>query len=559
MRFLPIVQRELRVSARRWSTYWVRTWIALLVILASVWIVLASVDEPPQAVAQYLFYSVTGGALLYCLLIGVRTTADCLSEEKRAGTLGLLFLTDLKGYDVVAGKLVANSLNGFYGLLAILPVVGLALLMGGLTGTQVGCAALALVNTMFLSVSVGMFASACCRAPRRASSLTFVILLLLAVGIPAIGWWWVVQWGRFRMNEFFLLCSPIFSFIAGQNGLGTGMKNLQLFVWSAGVIHALGWIFLWLACLIVPRSWQERPGGARRERWRERWKRWSYGDIAERKGFRTRLLDVNAFFWLAARERLKPMMVWIVFGVVAAVWVWGYGELRHDWFNQGTYVVTAFTLNSVLKNWLASEAVRQLTEERQAGSLELLLVTPLSIPEILRGLALALRRQFLWPVLVTLVAEVVMLLAGLEEAFDKNGRLVWLACWGAGMICLLTDLAALYWVGMWMGLASKNPKRAYSDTVGRVLAVPWVIFLGFMLWILLISVRGQTPVTWKAFLGFWFAVGLATDIGFGFWARQKLLTEFREAATRRYQRRLAWWKRLLGAGGTDSEVSSAVE
>jgi ABC-type transport system involved in cytochrome c biogenesis permease component len=560
MKFLPIVARELRVSARRWSTYWVRTWVALTVIMASVWIVLANLDESPQVVARYLFFSVTGGALLYCLLIGVRATADCLSEEKREGTLGLLFLTDLKGYDVVAGKLVANSLNGFYGLLAILPVVGLALLMGGLTALQVGCAAITLVNTMFLSVCIGMFASACCRSSRRAISLTFSILLLLTIGIPALGWWRAVQGQSPRPNELYFLCSPIFSFIVGQNGLlGTGMKSLQLFAWSAGVIHALAWTFLWLACLIVPRSWQERPGGARRERWRERWKGWSYGNAVERKWFRTRLLDMNAFFWLAARERLKPMMVWIVFGVVAAVWAWGYGELKQDWFNEGVYVATAFTLNSILKNWLAAEAARQLTEERQAGSLELLLVTPLSIREILRGQALALRRQFFWPVLVALVAEVAMLLAGMREAFDKNDRLVWLTCWGAGMISLVADLVALYWVGMWLGLASKNPKRAYSDTVGRVLAVPWVIFLVFMLWILLIAARGHADVSWKAFLGFWFAVGLATDIGFGFWARQKLLTEFREAATRRYQRRTAWWKRVLGKGGATSEMPTPVE
>ena len=559
MRFLPIVQRELRVSARRWSTYWVRTWIALLVVVASVAIVLANGDEPPQAVAQYLFFSVTGGALLYCLLIGARTTADCLSEEKRAGTLGLLFLTDLKGYDVVAGKLVANSLNGFYGLLAILPVMALALLLGGLTALQVGCAALVLVNTMFLSVCVGMFASACCRSSRRAISLTFVILLVLAIGIPVLGWWRVAQNGSFRMDEFYLVCSPIFSFIAGQNSSVTGVKNMQFFAWSAGVIHALGWLFLWLACLIAPRSWQERPAGVRRARWQERWKLWSYGSAAERQGFRTRLLDVNAFFWLAARERLKPMQVWIAFGALAGVWVWGFGELKLDWFNEGVYVATAFTLNSILKNWLAAEAARQLTQERQAGSLELLLATPLSIREILRGQALALRRQFFWPVLVALAAELAMLLAGMREAFDKNDRLVWLACWGAGMISLLADLVALYWVGMWFGLASKHPKRAYSDTVGRVLAVPWVLFFVFLLWILFLSVRGQTPVGWQAFLGFWFAAGLATDIGFGFWARQKLLTEFREAATRRYQPRVSWWQRLLGAGGTNSETAAPLE
>src|ERR1041384_7007161 len=158
MKLLPIVQRELRVAARRWSTYWVRTFVAALVVVACAWIVFANLGEPPHAVAQILFFSVAGGALLYSLLIGVRATADCLSEEKREGTLGLLFLTNLKGYDVVAGKLVANSLNGFYGLIAILPVVALALLMGGLTAAQIGCAALALVNAMFLSVCAGIFA-----------------------------------------------------------------------------------------------------------------------------------------------------------------------------------------------------------------------------------------------------------------------------------------------------------------------------------------------------------------------------------------------------------------
>ena len=65
------------------------------------------------------------------LLAGIFTTADCLSEEKREGTLGLLFLTDLKGYDIVLGKIVAASVNWFFGLLALFPVLALSLLMGG--------------------------------------------------------------------------------------------------------------------------------------------------------------------------------------------------------------------------------------------------------------------------------------------------------------------------------------------------------------------------------------------------------------------------------------------
>ena len=127
MTFLPIVARELRVASRRRSTYWVRAGAALTVIVAGTWFFLMMRERPSQEVAQVLFSVLTGSAVLYCLLRGVGLTADCLSEEKREGTLGLLFLTDLRGYDVVFGKLVATSLNALYGVLAIVPVLAVPL------------------------------------------------------------------------------------------------------------------------------------------------------------------------------------------------------------------------------------------------------------------------------------------------------------------------------------------------------------------------------------------------------------------------------------------------
>src|SRR5438094_2612698 len=95
-----------------------------------------------------LFTYLTGYAFGLCLFPGVFLTADCLSEEKREGTLGLLFLTDLKGYDVVLGKLMATSLNAFYGLLAIFPLLALPLLLGGVSLWEFCRVMLALVNTL---------------------------------------------------------------------------------------------------------------------------------------------------------------------------------------------------------------------------------------------------------------------------------------------------------------------------------------------------------------------------------------------------------------------------
>src|SRR5689334_21600678 len=125
MTFLPIVERELRVLGRRPSTVWIRFFAALGFLL--VWLLLlgSAHGTAPADLAQRLLVAFGILAFGFCLLAGVFLTADCLSEEKREGTLGLLFLTDLRGYDVVLGKLMATSVQAVYGLLAIFPILAL--------------------------------------------------------------------------------------------------------------------------------------------------------------------------------------------------------------------------------------------------------------------------------------------------------------------------------------------------------------------------------------------------------------------------------------------------
>ena len=81
----------------------------------------ASLLDPTISFVKSLFWGLSGLCMLYCVAAGRLMTAECMSREKREGTLGLLFLTDLKGYDVVLGKLAATSMGGFFGLMAIFP------------------------------------------------------------------------------------------------------------------------------------------------------------------------------------------------------------------------------------------------------------------------------------------------------------------------------------------------------------------------------------------------------------------------------------------------------
>jgi hypothetical protein len=78
-----------------------------------------------------------------------------------------------------------------------------------------------------------------------------------------------------------------------------------------------------------------------------------------------------------------------------------------------------------------------------------------------------------------------------------------------------------------------------------VLVLPWVVFALIALGISLGIVLRVTEPGENFFLGLWFCLGLATDIGFGGWARHKLLSEFRSAAAQRYMSRPGLLKRMF--------------
>jgi ABC-type transport system involved in multi-copper enzyme maturation permease subunit len=544
MTFLPIVARELRVAARRRGTYWVRSIAALLVMVIGTWVYLMMLNDKPKDIAMALFIVLTVGAVLHCWLSGIRATADCLSQEKREGTFGLLFLTDLKGYDVVLGKLVACSLNSLYGVLAVLPMLAIPLLLGGLTAGEFWRMTLVALDTLFFSLTLGILVSSMCRSARKAMALTFLLLLCVTGGFPAVAsiLHWYYHW---QHANFLFLPSPGFAYAMAFDSLYT-KNGPAVFFMSLGLLQGLSWGCVALAAFIAPRSWQDRPATVQSLRWRERWQLWSYGNLAERHAFRRHLLDQNAYFWLAARARLKPALVWGTLGCLACLWVLGLTKYqREDWLNGGIYVTTAIVLNCLLKGWVASEAGRQLAAERQQGALELLLSTPLTVRDIMRGQLLALKRQFFGPLLVVLTLLLVFMVATLVNTTDIEERA---SCfWGylAGMLLLVMDLAGLYWTGMWQGLTSKNPNRATSGVVARILILPWVAYALIILVVSLTwSSRGQDP-SWKFFLGLWVGLSLAADLGFGLWSRFKLLTEFRLAAEQRYAHRVGFWKRLF--------------
>jgi ABC-type Na+ efflux pump permease subunit len=534
------------VASRRRGTYWSRFFMAVGTIVVGLVVYLESQDRATHELAWNLFNGISVIAFIYSLGTGIRSTADCLSEEKRDGTLGLLFLTDLKGYDVVGGKLVATSFNAFYGLLAILPVMAIPLLMGGVTNGEFWRMALLLANTFFFSLAVGMFMSSICTSPRKAMAGTLMVMLIVSVGLPVSENLFTYINRSPNLQLVFNYLTPETAFVHMSDAdYKTGAKE---FWWSVGVIHGLSWLLLALASFIVPRSWQDNPAGAKLQRLREHWHRWSYGDSGERLAFRRRLLDINAFFWLAGRARLKPAHVWVALIIVACLWSWGAMEQGRDWMNVGVYAITAIVLNSMLKIWIASEAGRRLGEDRKIGALELLLSTPLSVPDIVQGQMLALRRQFLGPVVVTLLVEGVFLMAGLQSSHADSEEISIIAGFGVTMMAMLMmDALAMAVLSMWISLTAKNPNRVTGMTIRRILVLPWVLIIAVVLLGNIGTYGRQEEIfTWKLMLALYLVAGIATDLFFGLLAWWRLHAEFRQMAAQRFSPLPPFWVRLLG-------------
>jgi ABC-type transport system involved in multi-copper enzyme maturation permease subunit len=531
MSVLPVVARELLVQARRKSTYWIRVAASAIAGFLMLWLlVVGGAPVPTMSQGKTLFTILSILAFIYCLFIGAFVTADCLSAEKREGTLGLLFLTDLKGYDVVFGKLVSSSLHAVYGLLAVVPMMSITLLFGGVTAGEIARTGLVLGNTLFLSLSAGVLVSTLSQNERKAVFAAVLLILSVAAGPYELGYYMASNYARgtaFNVVESVLSPSPIFAFTLAQSSTVGAPPTTALYS-SIAQTHAIAWVLLALSCAIVPFVCKDRPKGRRRERWGEWWRRRSLGSPDARAAFRRRALERNPCFWLSSRTRSKTASVWVLIVPLTAIGVWIYFKYRVAFYETSLFLL--FTIHVLLKVWFAGETCSRWMEDRRGGALELLLSAPLQTREIIAGQELALRRQFGGPVAVTLGLTllswlgIVLIYGG--GSSTEAGR-TWLMI---SLPVLLADLAALRWVGMWRGLTARGLNRAIAGTLGLVLCLRWLLYLLMMgvafasWWIGLSRWRSLSdPLVWLI-------LAVALDCFLGWSARRKFLAGFRTVA-----------------------------
>jgi hypothetical protein len=148
---------------------------------------------------------------------------------------------------------------------------------------------------------------------------------------------------------------------------------------------------------------------------------------------------------------------------------------------------------------------------------------------------------------------------GFQLIHDSMGRNIWFWTFTFGLIVAVTDFFTIGWLGMWVGLSTKQSNRAFTGVVSRVLLVPWLLFIAIGILLILPAFQRVVPESPYFYLGIWFALSVVNNVLLVIWSRSRLYEDFRNFALNRgekggYLRFWRWLGKTWGAKKSNPKV-----
>lgn len=186
----PILIKDLRSRMRGARAYILLT--IYLTILAGVSLLLyaaiaGSVGDDLNAgreIGRALFFTIATVALIEVCLITPVLTSGSIAGEKERQTYDLLVASLLTPWQIVWGKLASALAFALLLIVAVVPVMSLAFLFGGVGLTEVLIAIVGLVTTAILYAAIGLFWSALMQGSLGATSFAIGTVIVILLGIP---------------------------------------------------------------------------------------------------------------------------------------------------------------------------------------------------------------------------------------------------------------------------------------------------------------------------------------------------------------------------------------
>jgi len=460
MTVLPVIERELRTQSRLGFTYLLRDLGAGALVLFCAYFY-AEAGFAPQ------FGGVLFGALNLVLFVSIwllvpLSCADCISRERREGTLGLLFLTPLKAREIVLSKGLVHGLRALTLWLAAAPIMTICFLIGGVTWKEAVLACLINFSSICWALAAGLLASASTKSWLRAMVFAGLIAFCFFVAFADAAGWIV----RLAMRQ---RARGSFFFFFGSNQIGfwwrnpfailnrAGQRDLLLTAFGTVVLSLLflmGVIFL--AAWIVRRGWQEEPPSARRVWMEETFTKPIIGVNFFHRWLR-RKLERNPIGWLEQRTWSGRLVTWGWFAVMVSFYSAVFYVPNADKMLRGLQDFMAWSLLFLI----AVSASGSFQRERETRVLELLLVSPMTAGQIIWG-----RLRGLWGQFLPAMALMLGVWAFLVTSFEGQLELIPFFC--SSFLCLPV-------IGLYYSLRRANFISAFLSTVAVGLILPRLV------------------------------------------------------------------------------------
>lgn len=186
----PILVKDLRSRMRGARAYFLLT-IYLLILAGVTLLLYAAISgdigsdlNAGRRIGQALFFTIATVALIEVCLITPVLTSGSIAGEKERQTYDLLVASLLTPWQIVWGKLVSALAFALLLITAIVPVMSLAFLFGGVGLTEVLIAIVGLIVTAVLYATIGLFWSALLNSSLGATSFAIGTVIALLLGIP---------------------------------------------------------------------------------------------------------------------------------------------------------------------------------------------------------------------------------------------------------------------------------------------------------------------------------------------------------------------------------------
>lgn len=510
----PVIERELRIMSRARSTYFSRIGIGVLGIIGTMMMAFFDARSPNLGnnnIGLQMFSFLSMVILTFSIFSGIRYTSDCIAAEKRNGTLGLLFLTDLSTMDILLGKLSANSFRALLNLLATVPVLSFTILYGGVTIEMVLKLSLISVNQLILSLVIGLTASVFQTQSKAAFSTASSIVVGIHFILPFIATLLQKHFSQF----VWFINGYIQAFqIAGMGGPGgnaLGAGSWLAFAVTQGFVLGLSLILFRVCIVKLSHSWRNftNPVESQPARKFRLWpsrstpkpKPASKSESHQSEASTTQPASGNRFAGNRGGLRLtssfpldylfshrKPEITSAcAMGFLAALYLIILKVTNG--FDEPIAGLVGIMLSNLIFKWQwASVVIGAAHRERRDGTLEFLISTPLKLSTIFTSLRRAAAYDLRYSIIVQALFQVIMhLIIFVGDSSSKEDHFWTFYC--TSYVFLILDIAALIYGGAWLGLTCVNYSNAFTQSIVWIIGMP--TFLLYLLIILFSSIQAM--------------------------------------------------------------------